>query len=541
MRRDLLRHLTARLARWNGAPPDAKRRALLKGATLLAASAVLARPLGAQAPAQAWGPRFVDHPFKLGVASGYPHPGGVTLWTRLCAQPLLPNGGITEVMLPVRYEVASDDKFATVVKSGAIGAFDENAHAVRVDVNGLEPARWYWYRFMVGNDVSEVGRTRTADVANADVSKLRFAIGSCQHFEQGYFSALRHLAGENLDLMLFLGDYIYESSWGDVRVRKHTNDEAYTLADYRMRYSQYRSDPDLQRLHATAPWAFAWDDHEVDNDWAAGVSEHLDPQFLVRRAAAFQAYWEHMPLPRRMWPSASEMRIYERLRFGRLATFHMLDDRQYRSPHPCPDAFKGAGSRTLPEADCPLVEDRSLTMLGDAQASWLDQGLATDARWHLLGQQTLMAPLWGELEGKRTVWTDGWDAYRASRSRILAAMAKHDDANHIVLGGDIHATAIADVHRDVDDLKSPIVASEFCGTSISAQGWRVGEFDGRVKMNPHIHYGDDQRRGYLVFEADAKRLRCEVRNVADVTKADTGVETAASFVVEDGRPGPKRV
>src|SRR5687767_1053500 len=407
MRHDVLRYLTERLARFDGAPTDIKRRALLKGATLLAASTALA-PFANLRAQSAFGPRFTAYPFQLGVASGYPHPSGMTLWTRLGTSPLEPGGGIVEPMVPVRYEVASDEAFGTVVKSGAIGAFDENAHAVRVDIDGLEPARPYWYRFMAGNEVSTIGRTRTTPAPGASVDKLRFAIGSCQHFEQGYFGAHRHLAAEDLDLVLFLGDYIYESSWGDVRVRKHTNEESYTLADYRLRFSQYRGDADLQRVHAAVPWMFAWDDHEVDNDWAGGVSEHLDPQFLVRRAAAFQAFWEHQPLPRRMWPTPGEMRIYDRLQYGRLATIHMLDDRQYRSAHPCPDPFKGAGSRTMPESECPLVEDTSITMLGDAQHAWLDEGLATKPRWHFLGQQTLMAPLWGQVEGKRSVWTDGW-------------------------------------------------------------------------------------------------------------------------------------
>lgn len=538
MRDDVLRHLAERLARLDRAPVDVKRRALLKGATMLAASAVFAPMMRARAqPA----PRFVAYPFQLGVASGYPHPSGVTLWTRLCASPLEPDGGVAETSLPVRYEVATDDKFGRIVKSGAIGAFDENRHAVRIDLEGLEPARWYHYRFMVGNEVSPVGRTRTADAAGADVRKLRFAIGSCQHFEQGWFEAHRHLAAENLDLMLFLGDYVYESSWGDVRVRKHVNEEAYTLEQYRLRYSQYRADADLQAMHARVPWAFAWDDHEVDNDWASGISEHLDPQFLVRRAAAFQAFWENMPLPRRMWPSATGMRLYDRVRFGRLATFHMLDDRQYRTPQPCPDAFKGAGSRTLPESDCRALGDANYTMLGARQSQWLDEGLRERSRWHLLGQQTLMSPLWGESpEGKRTVWTDGWDAYRASRTRVLEAMQRNGEANHVVLGGDIHATAIARLHRDVDDASTPVVASEFCGTSITAQGWKPGEFDARVKLNPHILYGDDSRRGYLAFELTPELLRCNVRNLVDVADPTTGIETKASFVVEAGMPGPHR-
>ena len=534
----LLHRLLARLTRFSDAPADIRRRALLQ-ATVLLATAGLAGTHGRRAFAQAK-PRFVADPFSLGVASGYPRADGITLWTRLSTSPLEPNGGLVDPEIPVRYEVASDEKFAHVVKSGAVGAFVENAHAVHVDVAGLESNRPYFYRFMAGDYVSPLGRTRTAPAADAKVDRLRFAIGSCQHYEHGWFTPHAHLAAENIDLMLFLGDYIYDNSWGDAPVRKHSGPDAYTLVDYRMRYAQYRADPDLQRMHSLAPWMYAIDDHEVDNDWAGGLSEHLDPQFLVRRAAAFQALWEHQPLPRRMWPTPAEMRTYDRLQYGRLATIHMLDDRQYRSPHPCPDPFKGAGSRTMPEADCPLMSDPSLTMLGDAQHAWLEQGLATKPRWHFLGQQTLMSPLWGDMEGKRSVWTDGWDAYRASRRRILDTMAANGESNHVVLGGDIHATAIADVHHDIEDAKSPIVASEFCGTSLSAQGWKAGEFAARVALNPHIHYGDDQRRGYLLFDVTERGLRCDVRNVDTVRKPKAAIATSASFVVEPGTPGPRR-
>src|SRR5688572_1656957 len=316
MRRDVLRVLTERLGRYDAAPQDAKRRAFLKAATMLAASSALA-PVVSRAQNVV---RLMGYPFQLGVASGYPHASGFTLWTRLSTSPLEPNGGLVDTAIVVRYEIATDEKFAKVMKSGAVGAFDENAHTVHVDVDGLEPNRPYFYRFMAGEDVSAVGRTRTAPAADAKVDKLRFAIGSCQHYEQGWFTPHAHLAGENLDLMLWLGDYIYESSWGDALVRKHAGPEAYTLPDYRLRYAQYRTDPDLQRTHAAVPWMFAWDDHEVDNDWAGGTSEHLDPQFLVRRAVAFQAFWENQPLPRRMWPTPTEMRIYDRLQYGRLAT-----------------------------------------------------------------------------------------------------------------------------------------------------------------------------------------------------------------------------
>jgi alkaline phosphatase D len=336
--------------------PSLDRRALL--------GSLLASSLFPACLARAARPRFVADPFSLGVASGYPTPDGFSLWTRLAPIPLVPHGGLEPEGVSLTLEVAEDEAFATVVHSGSHGAFPELAHSVHADVRGLKPDRWYFYRFHAGDASSPVGRTRTAPALDARVSRLRFAIGSCQHFEQGWYTAHRHLLAENLDLMLFLGDYIYEVSWGDDLVRRYQGGEAVTVSDYRVRYAQHRTDPHLQALHGAVPWLVTWDDHEVDNDWADTQSEHLDPAFSSRRAAAFQAWYEHMPLPRSMLPSGPALRLHTTVPFGQLARFTMLDDRQYRTAQACPNPARGGGSTVVDAAACAELASPVRTMLG---------------------------------------------------------------------------------------------------------------------------------------------------------------------------------
>src|SRR5918992_1642867 len=235
--------------------------------------------------------RLTEYPFTLGVASGSPLPTSVVLWTRIA-----PEGGAGRDPIPVDWEVAHDERFERIVQRDSVDAVAEDGHSVHVDVAGLEPARWYFYRFIAAGETSAVGRTRTAPRAGDRPERLRLAFGSCQQFEHGFYAAHRHLAAESLDLMLFVGDYIYEGRGSPGRVRRHVGGEARSLAQYRNRYAQYKSDPDLQRLHAAVPWLVTFDDHEVDNDYVGRHPLTPDSAFLQRRAAAYQAYFEHMPV-----------------------------------------------------------------------------------------------------------------------------------------------------------------------------------------------------------------------------------------------------
>ncbi|PIV33443.1 MAG: alkaline phosphatase [Lysobacterales bacterium CG02_land_8_20_14_3_00_62_12] len=531
----LLRTLTA-------TRPALSRRDVLQAALALSASAVAQALLPARGfAADAAMPRFTAYPFALGVASGYPQADRVTLWTRLAPEPLRAHGGMLPEMVDVNWELADDENFRQIVQTGRVRAVPELAHSARITVKNLRPDRWYYYRFASGDAVSRIGRTRTAPAADSLPDHFRMAIGSCQHYEQAWFSAHRHALAEDLDLMLFLGDYIYESSWGDNLVRRQVGGEAVTLANYRVRHAQYKTDADLQNSHAAMPWAYTWDDHEVDNDYAGATSEHLDPAFLLRRAAAYQAFFEHQPMPFTMRPTGADMLVYTTLDIGRLARIYLLDDRQYRSPEPCPTDYKGGGSTDVAPDQCPTVNDPAQTMLGATQEAWLDRALAaSSAQWNLIAQQTLFSRFDGAPGPARLVWTEGWDAYPAARHRLLASLQNHHSANPLILGGDIHATVVANVHAEAEDLNSAVVAAEFCGTSIGSQGWPPEKFNARLPENPHVIYGDTSKRGYLRFDFNQQRCAADVRLLDNEKKVDSAIRTAASFIVENGKPGVRK-
>jgi alkaline phosphatase D len=498
----------------------------------LAAAAVSpALPACAQAPA-----RFARDPFALGVASGYPHPGGMVLWTRLV-------GELDPVAYPVRWEIASDEAMRAIVASGSAVAEPQWAHSVHVEPTGLEPDRWYWYRFMAGDALSAVGRTRTAPRLDAPVDRLRFAFASCQHYEQGYFNAYRHIVADSPDLVAFLGDYIYESSWGKDHVRRHDAGEPFTLPQYRARYALYKSDPDLQAAHAACPWIVTWDDHEVVNDYADDRAAYDTTRalFLERRAAAYRAYYEHMPLPERMRPKGPDMRIYTQLGWGQLARFFILDDRQYRSWQACPRPGRKGGSNTVDVEKCGRLANPNRSMLGRAQERWLENSLSESrSRWNLLAQQTTMAQFDQQPGAGRRAWTDGWDGYPAARQRLLDFLHQRKIANPVVLGGDVHSFNVADLKLDFDDPKSPVVASEFVGTSITSQAWpqeRLNEF---LPDNPHMKLMDSRYRGYTRVEVTPATMRVDLRAMESVQMREAACTTLATFVVEDGKAGPQR-
>src|SRR5687768_5206782 len=361
-------------------------------------------------------PRFASDPYTLGVASGYPHAGGFTLWTRLAPQPLA-GGGMQPSPVEVQWEVAHDDAFRRVAARGHATAWAAWGHSVHVDVDGLEPAREYWYRFRAGDAVSPRGRTHTAPRADATNGRVRFAFAACQQYEHGYYTAYRHMAREPLDLVVHLGDYIYEASWGRNRVRDHVTDEPWTVEEYRNRYGLYKGDADLQAAHAAFPWIVTWDDHEVDNDYANDRSQDLDdPEvFLARRTAAYQAYYEHQPLPAWARPRGRDMRVHGTLAYGRLATFYVLDTRQYRSYQVCARPNRGGGN-VVREEECPERLDPARTMLGREQERWLHESLGRSVtRWNVIAQQTYLTPV-DRLPGPGAAhWTDGWDGYPRAR------------------------------------------------------------------------------------------------------------------------------
>ena len=509
------------------------RRLLLQTAARVAALAALAPYLPAQARSATGG----AYPFTLGVASGAPLPDSVILWTRLLPDPLNADS-MPPIAQQVRWEVAQDEAFTRIAAKGTAVATPALAHSVNVDVRGLEPGRWYWYRFMLGDAVSPVGRTRTAPAPGSMPAPLKLAVASCQHWEFGHYAAHRHIAYAAPDLVSFLGDYIYE--WGPYSLQHPDHarrvDESFTLAEYRARYAQYKSDANLQAAHHAAPWLITWDDHEVANDYSPTRDERLSPDFVHRREAAYQAFFEHQPL--------RAQRMYQRYDWGQLARFHVLDTRRYRSVHACQPAARG-GSSSVYRRACPELAAPRRTMLGKEQEQWLAQGLKeSKARWNIICQQTLMAqmsqvPLASGQDGR--FWTDGWDGYSAARARLMDAV--RGASNPLVLSGDVHSFFAAELRRDpahAGSAGNPVIATEFCGTSITSPSRPQSRTQQYVDMNPDLHFGRSDKRGFMLLELRPERAVMAFQVVEDVHDPQSGLSTLASFTVADGKPGSRR-
>jgi len=485
-------------------------------------------------------PLFIRHAlaadldrFGFGLASGFPRPDGMVLWTML-------TGGGLPSQVAVDWELAEDEGFQRVAARGREWAVPEDNFSVHAEPQGLAADRWYWYRFTALGQQSRVGRTRTAPALDAPVDRLRFALASCQRFDHGRYAAWGDCAAREHDVVFFVGDYIYETATpaNSKTQRPHNGPRCQTLADYRARHAQYRADPLLQAAHARAPWIIIWDDHDIENDWAGNVSERLTEHFERQRANAAKAYWEHLPFPKSRRPDAYNMLIHERIDWGRLARVITLDDRQYRDQQVCPKPGTGGGN-TVNSADCPALLDRSRTLLGRAQEQWLAAQWDDNRPWNLLAQQTMMAGLnWETDPAKPEVrWTEGWDGYLGARERLLTDLAARRLPNAVVLGGDVHANYVCDLRASP---KGPVVASEFCGTSITSEGLKQERIDKVVPYNPDIKYARADERGYMSFELRPGRLDMEMRRVDDIWKADSTISSAGKYVVEAGKAGPQR-
>jgi alkaline phosphatase D len=465
----------------------------------------------------------------------------MTLWTRLAPEPLN-GGGMPPIPVAVAWEVSADENFHKISARGTTAALPHWAHSVHVDVDGLDPARTYWYRFRSGDAVSPSGRTRTAPARDAANGRLRFAFAACQQYEQGYYVAYRHMAREDLDLIVHLGDYIYEATWGRNLVRTHATGQTFTLSEYRNRYGLYKSDTDLQRAHAACPWIVTWDDHEVQNDYANDRSQDLDPRdaFLERRAAAYQAYYEHMPLPHWARPHGPDMRLHTAAPFGQLVNFFVVDARQYRSHQVCARPGRG-GSNVVRDEDCPERLDPALTMLGAVQEEWLHERLGRSrARWNVIAQSTLMAQADRRPGPGADYWTDGWDGYPRARARLLDSLVAHRVSNPIVIGGDVHMSAVTDLKADFNDLKSPVLAAEFVCPSITSQGPSVKRVELLLQENPHIKFANGARHGYTAIDLTSTRCTARIRTVASVVEQDSALRNLAIYAVEDGTAGAQR-
>ncbi|MCG5217492.1 alkaline phosphatase D family protein [Streptosporangium sp. KLBMP 9127] len=496
-------------------------------------SVVAAGAGGLLLPGPARARTLAQDPFTLGVASGDPSTDGFVLWTRLARDPLGGDGhgGMPARDVEVEWQVATDERFTNVVRSGKETARWKQAHSVHVEPVGLDAGREYFYRFRADGHLSPAGRTRTAPTG---MSPLTFAVAACAHYEHGYYTAYRRLAQQEPDLVVHLGDYMYEyGPDGYVAlgggVRRHTEGKCATLADYRMRHAQYKSDHDLQQAHAAAPWLVAFDDHEVENNWAGTISSTEAAGFARRRADAFRAYYENMPLRRSSIPGGSAIRVHRRVEWGTLARFHLLDTRQFRDDQPCADGLRAG-------CDDRLAEDR--TLLGSDQRNWLLGGLRrSPARWNLIGQQILMAQRDWKVGPGHEVSMDSWDGYAADRARLLTGFRDSGAANPVVLTGDAHMHHAADLKLDFDDPDSPRVGVELVTSSIASDGdgyrdrARVTEI---LAENPHISYLD-QRRGYIVCRLTADELHADFRTLDYITRRGAPARTSARFTLPAGQ------
>ncbi|KFC70396.1 Twin-arginine translocation pathway signal precursor [Bosea sp. LC85] len=515
------------------------RRRFLQG---LAASGLLLTG-GGMLDQRVWAnPVFAAYPFGLGIASGDPSADGFVIWTKLAPLPLARNGGMPMKAVEVTYEIGSEANMRQVVQRGSALARPELGHAVHVEVSGLEPNRDYFYRFTCGGERTMTGRARTFPAANASIERAHFGVLGCQRYEDGYFTAFRHVADEHFDFIYHYGDYIYEYRMVRpnerplpvARVMPGDPDEIYSLADYRHRYAIYKSDPDLQLAHASAPWLVSFDDHEVDNNFAGLVSEqNIPPEiFALRRAAGFQAWYEHMPLRRASIPNGPSIQAYRRFLYGDLAQIDVLDTRQSRSDQPCGDGSHAACTDALKPDN---------TMLGEKQEAWLAEGLrSSGARWNVLAQQVMVMRHDRDPDPKKTSYSmDKWDGAVAARQRLFDTLDSARTANAVVLTGDIHQNWAGELKANFDDPKSRTLGVEFVATSITSGGdgadmTKAGQVV--LQKNPHIGFFNNQR-GYMRHIMSQGGWQADYRVLDRVTTAGGAVSTRASFVVEAGKPG----
>ncbi|WP_266080674.1 alkaline phosphatase D family protein [Haladaptatus caseinilyticus] len=509
-----------------------KRRDFLRNATGVAGLTTFGTTGLATAKSEEAG-RFGDDPFQLGVASGDPLPDSVVLWTRLAPKPLQADGGMPDQNIEVQWKLAANKKngkVQNVVQDGTVYARPEHAHSVHVEPEGLEPNTEYYYQFKVSTYQSPIGRTKTAQAPGSAVDELNFAFASCQNYPSGYYTSHQHLAEEDLDVAFHLGDYIYEGdAQGSLGRGYKPPHQCETLSDYRIRHAQHKTDPNLQDSHAAFPWILTWDDHEVENNYADEDDGAPPEEFLKRRAAAYQAYWEHMPLRRKRRPDGPDLPLYRRFTFGEIAEFNVLDTRQYRDDQ----------TSSSEEA-----KDPERTILGDEQEQWLLDGFdSSSSKWNVLANQVPFAARDNNSDPDEVDFGGGdkWDGYRADRQTILDSMTEHPDLNPIVITGDVHRSYVYNLKSDFSDPDSQTVGTEYVGSSISSGGDSSGTTTYGDRENTPWRKFYNNNRGYVRCTLTPEECRTDYRVVSTVREPTASVNTIASFLTEAGNPGAQLI
>jgi alkaline phosphatase D len=477
-------------------------------------------------------PQFGSDPFAAGVASGDPTANSIVLWTRLMPDANRERDWQRQAVT-VDWEIGSDEGMQRIVKRGRELAHPEHGHSVHAEIRGLAPNRWYWYRFKAGSTASVIGRTKTASAKPID--RLRFAFASCQRFNEGYYTAYQNMVKEDLDLVVFLGDYIYERGGGN-NVRPVPMAECVTLDQYRERYALHKTDPNLREAHQLFPWISTWDDHEVQDNYANDIAkdDQSRADFLKRRAAAYQAHYEFMPLPKTAIPRGPNARMYRRLSYGPLANFLVLDGRQYRSDQPCGDGTT---------APCQEFTRDGRTMLGYAQERWVARELrGSQSQWNIVANQVRMTVVDQTPGPGESYAMDQWSGYDNARKRFVAELSDSRVSNPIVISGDIHSNWVGDLKLDYRERRSAVVGTEFIGTSITSGGDGSDTqpaIEATLSENPQIKFYNSQR-GYVRCEVTPKLMTADYRVVAKVSVPESPVTARASFIVETGKAGAVR-
>ena len=511
--------------------PDISRRTFLAG---LAATGVIAACSGDDSSSSASNddlsvPEIDGDPFTLGVASGDPTATAIVLWTRLAPEPTAPDGGMPPESAPVGWELAIDEQFGEIVADGQVTTGPEVAHSVHIEADGLESDTEYWYRFTVGDFESDIGRTRTMPATGQTPDRFTIAQVSCQRFDQGEYAAYGDIAADDVDLVVHCGDYIYERPV-DGPVRPAVPEPAIELGDYRAAYGLYKADPNLRAGHAAAPWLVTWDDHEVSNNYVGETpsddseSTTVD-ELLERRAAAYRAWWEHMPV-RLDPPEGPDLDIFRRVDVGNLARVHILDTRQYRTPLDC-DSVSSIGPR------CDTSTDAETTVLGSEQEDWLTEGLTEgDTVWDIVAQQIVLHQ-WRFGDGDELVWNlDQWDGYPTARARLLDDLGAAA-GQPVVLTGDVHSSWVADLRVDFDDLSSDRVGTEFVVPGVASQpSDLLAAAAPQVRtFSEHIHYDEQEHNGWLRHKITPDDWAATYRYVDDPTDPDSPMSDGAGFLL----------
>lgn len=549
----------------------ARRTVLATGAAGLGAVTLAGNGL----PAEAAGRRA--RLFRHGVASGDPLPTSVVLWTRVTPTAASRPGSGKGPRVQVRWEVATDKRFRNVVRDGRFATSASRDHTVKVDATGLKPARWYWYRFTHDGVHSPAGRTRTAPRPSDTPRNLRFGVVSCSNLQAGWFSAYRHLADrDDLHAVLHLGDYLYEyeadgygMGMANVPVRPHRpRHEIVALADYRQRHAQYKTDADLQRLHAKYPFIVTWDDHESANDaWRDGAENHNEGEgsWPRRRAHAHRAYDEWMPV--RMNGTArlgDGTRLFRRLQFGRLAELSMLDLRTHR------DQQVGLAPTPVPSPDA-AASDPDRTITGRRQMDWLKQSLGSErAQWKLVGNPVMITPVsfaqvphdlidpindvTGILPRDGAPYnTDQWDGYTDDRREVFEHIRDEGVKNAVFLTGDIHSGWACELPYDA--ATAPLGDSagvEFVCTSVTSNNLKdftdspprttsVAVETAILANNRHIKYLNFDDHGFSVLDVTSRRAQMDYFVIGRRDDPRAGVRHAVSYATLAGTGRVTRV